>query len=171
MLYKFFTSAFLLIIWNHTFSQQYHQPVFKIIPLGVFGGNDESNLSSYMIGVEGSEKYVCLDAGTLHDGIKKAIDAKLFSANAVTVLKDDIQGYLISHPHLDHAAGLILNSPNDSTKNIYALPFCIQGLEESYFNWKAWANFGDDGEKPLLKKYHFVHLAEDSETALNAPSR
>ncbi len=153
---------FLLLM--QTFAQQH---TFKVIPLGVYGGNDESNLSSYMIGVTGSDNYVCLDAGTLHDGIQKAVDAKLFSTNAETVLKKNIQGYLISHPHLDHVAGLIINSPNDSNKNIYALPFTIQTLEDKYFSWKSWANFGDEGEKPLLKKYHYVTLIEDSEVALN----
>ncbi len=159
---------FLLLI--PASGQQTYQPVFKVIPLGVYGGNDESNLSSYMIGVSGSDKYVCLDAGTLHDGIHKAADAKLFSINTETVLKNYIQGYLISHPHLDHVAGLIINSPNDSNKNIYALPFTIQTLEDKYFSWKSWANFGDEGEKPLLKKYHYVSLIEDAETALNNTS-
>ena len=40
------------------------QSVFKVIPLGVEGGNDESNLSAYAVAVNGTDAYVCLDAGT-----------------------------------------------------------------------------------------------------------
>src|ERR1700759_2273452 len=78
------------------------QPAFKIIPLGIKGGIDESNLSSYMLAAEGTDEYVCLDAGTLHVGIQKAIDSGLFNADARTVLRTYIKGYLISHGHLDH---------------------------------------------------------------------
>jgi cAMP phosphodiesterase len=140
---------------------------FKVIPLGVYGGLDESNLSSYMLTTVNSNNYVCLDAGSLHDGIAKAIQQKNLTGNVDYVLKNDIKGYLISHPHLDHVAGLIINSPDDSSKNIYALPFCINTMEEKYFTWQSWANFADEGEKPLLKKYHYVHLSPDSETMLS----
>lgn len=149
------------------FAQQNNTYTFKVIPLGVYGSTHESNLSSYMLAVKNTDDYVCLDAGVLHDGIEKAIQRKSISGNASDVLKKDIKGYLISHPHLDHVAGLIINSPDDSSKNIYALPFCINTIEEKYFSWKSWANFGDEGEKPLLKKYHYVNLSEDSETVLS----
>lgn len=132
----------------------------------MYGSTHESNLSSYMLAVKNTDDYVCLDAGVLHDGIEKAIQQKSISGNAADVLKKDIKGYLISHPHLDHVAGLIINSPDDSSKNIYALPFTINTIEEKYFSWKSWANFGDEGEKPVLKKYHYVNLSEDAETAL-----
>lgn len=166
---KFFKSLCILIIacTNNLYAQHLNKTVFTIIPLGVYGGLNESNLSSYLVGVKNSNKYVCLDAGTLHYGLQQAVKAKLFSANAETVLKNNVAGYLISHPHLDHVAGLIINSPNDSAKNIYALPFCIDVLKDKYFSWKSWANFGDEGEKPLLKKYHYVYLNEDSEMILS----
>jgi len=139
---------------------------FKIIPLGVKGGSDESNLSSYMLAATGSNDFICLDAGTLHYGIQKAIDAGLFHGPVTTVLKNNIQGYCISHPHLDHVAGLIINAPDDTAKNIYALPFCIEVLKEKYFSWKSWANFADDGEKPLLNKFHYKNLTAAEETSL-----
>jgi 3',5'-cyclic-nucleotide phosphodiesterase len=140
--------------------------VFKVIPLGIYGGSDESNLSSYMLGTNNLDKYVCLDAGTLRAGIDIAIKEKLFTSTAGTVLRNNIQGYLISHPHLDHVAGLIINSPDDTTKHIYGLPFCLDVIAEKYFSWKSWANFGDEGEKPLLKKYHYNKLIEGTETVL-----
>ena len=94
---------------------------FKVIPLGVKGGGDESNLSAYMIAATGSDTYVCLDAGTLHAGIEKAISNKIFPYASDKILRQNIKGYLISHGHLDHLSGLILNSPDDTSKNIYAM--------------------------------------------------
>lgn len=140
---------------------------FKVIPLGTYGGSDESNLSAYMLAAAGTEDYVCLDAGTIRAGINKAISKKVFASNAAAVLKNNIKDYLISHPHLDHLAGLIINSPDDTVKNIYGLPFCIDVMEEKYFSWKSWANFGDEGEAPLLKKYHYNRLTEGFEMELN----
>src|SRR5262245_30415869 len=78
------------------------QSVFKGIPLGCEGSNDESNLSAYALAVSGTDAYVCLDAGTLYDGIQRAVAAQLFSGRVFDVLRNNIKGYLISHPHLDH---------------------------------------------------------------------
>jgi cAMP phosphodiesterase len=139
---------------------------FTVVPLGVRGGSDESNLSAYMLAAAGTTDYICLDAGTLHYGIQKAVAAGAFKGPVTTVLKNNIRAYLISHPHLDHVAGLIINSPDDTTKTIYALPFCNEVLKEKYFTWKSWANFADDGEKPLLNKYHYNNLPEGRETAI-----
>jgi cAMP phosphodiesterase len=151
-------------------AQSVPKPSFKVVPLGVKGGSDESNLSSYMLAAAGSNDYVCLDAGTLHYGIQKAINSGIFKGTPASVLKNNIKGYLISHPHLDHVAGLIINSPDDTSKNIYALPFCIDVLKEKYFSWKSWANFADDGEKPMLNKYHYKILLPEEETAIEHTS-
>jgi cAMP phosphodiesterase len=140
---------------------------FKIVPLGVKGGIDESNLSAYMLAPLNSNNYVCLDAGTIHYGIKKAIKAGIFKTSPAYVLKNNIKGYLISHAHLDHTAGLIINSPDDTAKNIYGLPFCINILKDKYFNWQAWANFANEGDKPALNKYHYSILSSDKETPLD----
>lgn len=141
-------------------------PSFTVVPLGVKGGSDESNLSAYMVAAGNSVNYVCLDAGTLHAGIQQAIHKGQFSGIVNAVLKNNIKGYLISHPHLDHVAGLIINSPDDTVKNIYALPFCTEVLKEKYFSWKSWANFADDGEKPMLNKYHYNVLSPGEEQPL-----
>jgi len=134
------------------------KPVFKVVPLGVYGGSDESNLSAYMLAPVGSDAYVCLDAGTLHAGIEKAVASKVFSVSADTVLKRYIKGYFISHPHLDHLAGMIINSPEDGPKKIYGLPYTLNVLRDNYFTWKSWANFGSEGDKPVLNKYHYTSL-------------
>jgi len=81
-------------------------------------------------------------------------------------LRRYIKGYLISHAHLDHIAGLIINSPDDTNKTIYALGSTIETIKKDYFTWEGWANFGDDGEAPALKKYHYQVLPPDSTISL-----
>ena len=139
---------------------------FKIVPLGVKGGIDESNLSAYMVAAAGTNNYICLDAGTLHYGIEKAISNGVFNISAEQVLRQYIKGYFISHAHLDHIAGLIINSPDDTAKNIYALASCIKTIQTDYFTWESWANFADAGETPQIKKYHYEVLTPDSIIAI-----
>lgn len=139
---------------------------FKIIPLGVKGGADESNLSSYLVAPIGSDQHICLDAGTLYAGIQKTIATGVLKGNATYILRNNVKAYLISHPHLDHVAGLIINSPDDTSKNIYALPFCIDVLKNNYFTWKSWANFANEGDKPTLNKYTYIALDTAKETPI-----
>jgi len=155
-------TSLLIILINSTFAQ----PLFKVVPLGVKGGIDESNLSAYLVAPEGKNDFICLDAGTLHAGIQKAIHAGIFHESAEVVLRQHIKSYFISHAHLDHVAGMIINSPEDSSKNIYGLPFCLDILKEKYFTWKSWANFGNEGDSPRLNKYHFTELKPEKETVI-----
>lgn len=161
-----FLSFFITSVWG----QEIIKPSFSVIPLGIKGGSDESNLSAYMLAAAGTQDYICLDAGTLHAGIQKAIGKGLFKGEASQVLKNNIKGYFISHPHLDHVAGLIINSPDDTVKNIYALPFCIDVIKDKYFSWKSWANFADDGEKPRLNNYHYKNLTIGEEISIEHTS-
>ena len=132
---------------------------FKVIPLGVLGGLDESNLSAYMVAANGSNAFICLDAGTINAGLIKASQNKLFAEkNASLIQQENIKAYFISHGHLDHLAGLILNSPNDISKPVYALPSVIDVLKSNYFTWKGWANFANEGEAPALGKYQYQYL-------------
>lgn len=149
------------------FAQHQPKPAFSVVPLGILGGIDESNLSAYMAAPYGIEQYVCLDAGTLHAGIEKAIAHHVFNIPADKVLKQYIKGYFISHSHLDHLAGMIINSPEDTTKNIYAFVDCISVLKNNYFTWKSWANFANEGEAPALGKYHYNTLIPGNEVAVD----
>jgi 3',5'-cyclic-nucleotide phosphodiesterase len=142
------------------------QNAFKVIPLGVKGGLDESNLSAYLVAPEGSDTYVCLDAGTIYSGVEKAIANKSVKGEVQSFIKNNIKAYLISHAHLDHVSGLVLNSVDDTTKNIYGLPFTLDYLQKHYFNWKSWPNFGSDGDSPALKKYQYKFLAPGAETKI-----
>ncbi len=147
-------------------SAQPLSPAFQVVPLGTRGGLDESNLSAYLLAPIQSDTYVCLDAGTLYAGIEKAISNHVFNKPATAVLRGNIKGYLISHAHLDHVAGLIINAPADTNKNIYGTVNTLNTIQNHYFSWETWANFGDKGEKPALKKYHLVSISDTAETIM-----
>ena len=158
-------SVFLLL--SQLFgSMSFAQSAFRIVPLGVKGGVQEENLSAYLIAPAGSDAYVCLDAGTLNFGIRKAVEKRTFSVSQEVVLKNYIKGYLISHAHLDHLSGLITNSADDTTKNIYAFPKTLETIKNHYFNWESWPNFGNEGSGFLLKKYTYKSLTEGSEVKI-----
>ncbi|GGF11257.1 3',5'-cyclic-nucleotide phosphodiesterase [Hymenobacter cavernae] len=134
------------------------------MPLGVNGGITENNLSAYLLAPVNSTSYISLDAGTLHAGIEQAIAAKTFEAPAEVVLRRYIKAYFISHPHLDHLAGLLLNAPDDTAKTIYGQPACLETIQTHYLNWASWPNFGDAGAPPALNKYHYQRLTPGAET-------
>ena len=141
---------------------------FKVIPLGVKGGLDESNLSAYLVAAYGSDQYICLDAGTIYKGLELAAAKRLFkSSNPSSIQQQQINGYFISHAHLDHTAGLIMNAPNDNAKNIYGLASVLDVFKKNYFTWSAWANFGNEGEAPILNKYKYQTLVPTKEIAID----
>ena len=156
----------LLLLIRPTPQAAAQRPAFTVVPLGVKGGLAEGNLSAYLVAPVGTTSYVCLDAGSLHQGIEKAIANKVFSVKADTVLRNYIKAYLVSHAHLDHVAGLLLNAPDDAPKPIYALPACIATLQTSYFNWQAWPNFGNEGSPPALQKYRYERLVPRQQTTI-----
>ncbi len=163
---KLWLFILLYLLQTTISSAQKPLPAFTIIPLGTEGGLNESNLSAYLAAPTGSSDYVCLDAGTLYAGINKAISYHTFNKTATEVIRHNIKAYCISHPHLDHVAGLIINSPSDTTKNIYGTPFCLDRIAQHYFSWQTWATFGDEGEKPVLNKYHYKRLTDEKEVAI-----
>ncbi len=72
----------MLIIPCFVSSQNVARKAFEVVPLGVKGGIDESNLSAYMVAREGTHSFICFDAGTLYYGVEKAITNKVFSISA-----------------------------------------------------------------------------------------
>lgn len=134
-----------------------HSQTFEVVPLGVYGGDHEDNLSSYLVGKYRANAYLALDGGTINAGIRKAIALKTFDVSADKVLRNYIKGYFISHGHLDHLAGMIINSPADATKSIYATAKMIDVLKEHYFINDTWANFGSEGVSPI-RKYQYKRL-------------
>lgn len=140
-------------------------PAFELVTLGANGGLSDGNLSAWLVRASDDHRYLALDAGSLLPGIERALRQGAFKALLQTpaadpqltpagrVLREGIAGYFISHAHLDHLAGMLIVSPDDSAKPIYALASTLQTLTGSYFNWQAWANFSDQGPEPRLKRY------------------
>jgi 3',5'-cyclic-nucleotide phosphodiesterase len=149
---------------------------FDLVVLGALGGIQDGNLSASLIHPHGDDRAVTCDAGTLVNGLRVAeekgalagitVPADTDQSRVGYVLTAKIKGYLISHAHLDHVAGLIIASPDDGKKPIYALPSVAGDLVETYFNWKAWPNFTDRGKAPQLKKYALSDLAPGVATQL-----
>ena len=136
---------------------------FDLITLGARGGIQDGNLTAFLLKASQDNQYISLDAGTLVNGIKVAADKGAFDHISVPddspynkvgyILKDRIKGYFISHAHLDHVAGMIIASPDDSSKKVYGLPSVNSALVETYFNWVSWPNFTDRGDGFKLNKF------------------
>lgn len=149
------------------------QPAFVAVVLGAGGGPGQDDLSAYLLAPAGSSDFVCLDAGTLLAGIRIAhargsfgdVRAPAGSPLGLDgwILRSRIKAYLVSHAHLDHVAGLVVDSPEDAGKPILALASTIDRIRDHLFNWKVWPNFGDEGEAPL-KKYRYVRLEPGRQT-------
>ena len=149
---------------------------FDVVTLGARGGIQDGNLSAFLISPRGDPRGVTCDVGSLVNGLRVADEKGAFDAIEVPqdsaytrvgyMLVDTIKGYLVSHAHLDHIAGLIAASPDDSKKPIYALPSVNSDIEQTYFNWDAWPNFGDRGKEPQLKKYAYRDLVASEKTEL-----
>ena len=149
---------------------------FDLVVLGALGGIEDGNLSASLVHPHGDDRAVTCDAGTLVNGLRAAEEKGAFAGITVPadadqsrvgyVLTAKIKGYLISHSHLDHVAGLVIASPDDSKKPIYALPSVGANLVETYFNWLAWPNFTDRGKAPQLKKYALSDLTPGVATPL-----
>jgi 3',5'-cyclic-nucleotide phosphodiesterase len=164
--------AILLLVAAHVAGQSNNASIstngFKVIPLGVKGGLDESNLSAYLVAAGGSDQFICLDAGTIYKGLELVAAKKIFKpSNPSVIQQNNINSYFISHSHLDHTAGLIMNSPNDKAKNLYGLASVLDVFKKNYFTWSAWANFGNEGEAPILKKYSYQTLTPKLEIPID----
>lgn len=141
---------------------------FDVTVLGARGGIQDGNLSAFMIAPHGDGRAVTCDAGSLVNGLRVADEKGVFDAVEVPadseytrigyVLTEQIKGYLISHAHMDHIAGLIAASPDDGKKPIYALQSVNERIQRDYFNWETWPNFAHGGNPPQLKKYELTNL-------------
>ncbi|WP_226781946.1 MBL fold metallo-hydrolase [Oceaniglobus trochenteri] len=153
-----------------------HAQGFDVTVLGATGGIQDGNLSAFMIAPHGDPRAVTCDAGALVAGLIAAESQG--SLDAITppegsdytrigyALTEVIKGYMISHAHLDHIAGMIAASPDDSSKPIYGLASVQEDIRDTYFNWQAWPNFGTSGVEPHLGKYPATTLAPAEKTAV-----
>ncbi|AHK16853.1 MBL fold metallo-hydrolase [Thalassolituus oleivorans] len=146
---------------------------WTVLPLGTSGGLAEGNMSCYLIAPKGSDQFIALDGGTVREGFYAAKESGAFNKLALTDKKSAlenplslIQAYLISHTHLDHIAGMIINSPEDTKKPILAQTNVINDLKDYIFNWRIFANFADQGTAPLLNKYEYWDMSHGRELAI-----
>ncbi|NIE80053.1 MBL fold metallo-hydrolase [Asaia bogorensis] len=141
---------------------------FDVTVLGAAGGLEDGNLSAYLVREAGTSSGVLLDAGTVLNGIEKADAAHAFdgidlgpdasASRSGMILHRMIKGYLLSHAHLDHVAGLVAISPEDPGKPVYALPSVLSVLQDDLFNHRVWPNLGDRGVKPAFGLLHYHDL-------------
>ncbi|EEP82257.1 conserved hypothetical protein [Uncinocarpus reesii 1704] len=69
-------------------------------------------------------------------------------ANAAYVFREIVSSILITHAHLDHVAGLAMNTPavefQSGPKTVAALPSTIAALKNHVFNDLTWPNLSDE---------------------------
>ncbi len=155
----------VFLLASPVYAQVPPETKFTCIVLGAGGGIEDDNLSCFLIAEKDSSDFICLDAGSLYSGIKKAESAGLFNEilipensgllKSAAILQNNVKAYLISHAHLDHISGLVQASPSDTQKTIYGSSATINFIKDNIFNWQIWPNFADEGSGFQLKKYHY----------------
>ena len=88
-------------------------------------------------------------------------------ANATHIHADLIEAYLLTHPHLDHIAGFVINTaglPGTRPKRVAGLPSTITALKTHVFNNVIWPNLSDENNGAGLVTY--MRLVEGGSPAL-----
>lgn len=93
-------------------------------------------------------------------------------ANALHVVREHVSTYLITHPHLDHVSGFVINTAafhnTSRPKRLAALPFTVNAIKAHIFNNIVWPNLTDeDGGVGLVT---FQRLQEGGNIALGEGS-
>lgn len=91
------------------------------------------------------------------------------SANAAYITRSLVDTYLITHPHLDHISGFVVNTaglqvPGTRPKKLAALPSTIQAFKTHIFNNVIWPNLSDENNGAGLVTY--LRLVEGGSPAL-----
>ncbi|KAK4225539.1 putative 3',5'-cyclic-nucleotide phosphodiesterase [Podospora fimiseda] len=85
--------------------------------------------------------------------------------NASNISQDLVDTYLITHCHLDHIAGLVINTAGlRRPKRLAALPITIEGFKKHIFNNVIWPNLSDENNGHGLVTY--MRLVEGGSPAL-----
>ncbi|OAQ70018.1 cyclic-AMP phosphodiesterase, class-II [Pochonia chlamydosporia 170] len=89
------------------------------------------------------------------------------NANAAHVTRSLVDTYLITHPHLDHISGFVVNTaglPGTRPKKLAGLPSTIQAFKNHIFNNVIWPNLSDENNGAGLLTY--LRLVEGGSPAL-----
>ncbi|SCW02954.1 LAFE_0F17942g1_1 [Lachancea fermentati] len=177
---------------------------FEFTVLGASGGPSEGGTQSMLLrehGTLGSEKWICVDAGSglhqlmsmlakkqrlaanerdscmgdrieslyrnMEEPLSAFIDRRLhvlrgLNSSELLVSEDNIicaalkmfnkiREYYITHPHLDHVAALVINSPavKAEGKTILGLKSTVDALKEHLFNDVIWPDLLAEKSTPL----------------------
>jgi cAMP phosphodiesterase len=90
-------------------------------------------------------------------------------ANAAFITNTMISTFLITHPHLDHIAGFVINTaglpgPNSRPKRLAGLPKTIEAFRKHIFNDVIWPNLSDENLGAGLVTY--MRLLEGGSAAM-----
>ncbi|OWB76611.1 phosphoric diester hydrolase activity protein [[Candida] boidinii] len=94
-------------------------------------------------------------------------DYKLSPIEISVRLINLISSYLITHVHLDHISGLVINSPifqQNSKKLVYGSEFTINSLKENLFNDKVWPNLYSNSKGSLV---NFKVIEKDEDVSMD----
>ncbi|KAM7195690.1 cAMP phosphodiesterases class-II domain containing protein, partial [Rhypophila sp. PSN 637] len=89
------------------------------------------------------------------------------TANAAHIHRSLIDTYLITHPHLDHISGFVVNTaglPGSRPKRLAGLPSTIAAFKAHIFNNVIWPNLSDENNGAGLVTY--MRLVEGGSPAL-----
>ncbi|KAI0128762.1 cAMP phosphodiesterase class-II [Xylariales sp. AK1849] len=95
------------------------------------------------------------------------VKSKSPSANAAYITRQLIDTYLITHPHLDHISGFVINTaglPGSRPKRLAGLPSTISAFKSHIFNNVIWPNLSDENNGAGLVTY--TRLVEGGSPAL-----
>ena len=89
-------------------------------------------------------------------------------ANSAYIIHTFISTYLITHPHLDHVSGVVVNTASfqqtSRPKRLAALPSTIDAIKDHIFNDIIWPNLSDENGGVGLISY--MRLSEGGNNAL-----
>ncbi|OAL04936.1 hypothetical protein IQ06DRAFT_102673 [Phaeosphaeriaceae sp. SRC1lsM3a] len=138
-------------------------------PAHISLSDDESD-----IGTPYSEREAPVTITTLKEGAFAGLPFPHASAraNALHVVREHISTYLITHPHLDHISGFVINTAafhnTSRPKRLAALPFTVNAIKTHIFNNVIWPNLTD--EEGGVGLVTFQRLAEGGNIALGEGS-
>ncbi|KND87983.1 putative 3',5'-cyclic-nucleotide phosphodiesterase [Tolypocladium ophioglossoides CBS 100239] len=161
-------------------------PALQVIVLGSGGGPQESNVTAFLVRSVSQAwskgSIVAVDAGVHLSAITRLIHEALPSpppaslpytlttgpfaglslphscpaANAAHVSRNLVDTFLITHPHLDHISGFVINTaglPGTRPKKLAGLPSTIQAFKSHIFNNVIWPNLSDENNGAGLLTY------------------
>ncbi|KAI9766930.1 MAG: 3',5'-cyclic-nucleotide phosphodiesterase pde1 [Geoglossum simile] len=86
-------------------------------------------------------------------------------ANAAFITRELVSTYLITHPHLDHISGFVVNTASfqhtSRPKRLAGLPSTIHAIKTHIFNDVIWPNLSDEDGGVGLMSYRRLTEGED----------